>query len=108
MNWHRFPDIMPEKNGTYYCTLSEKVVLEVNDEYVEPDRRWINKFIWDANRKTFYDSDGTVFYPRPYGMPEIVAWADDPKPFIDDGILVNKNDIHGKTRDDVEYVIKED
>ena len=108
MNWHRFPDIMPEKNGTYYCTLSEKVVLEVNDEYVEPDRRWINKFIWDANRKTFYDCDGTVFYPRPYGMPEIVAWADDPKPFIDDGILVNKNDIHGKTRDDVEYVIKED
>lgn len=106
MEWHMFPEDMPKKNGSYFCTLSTDTNVYINDSYESVEKRWVERLIWDNTYKTFYREDGTVIYPRPANIPELIAWStSDSVIFIEEGLtILDKKTLNVQNKDHVEYL----
>ena len=108
MDWHMFPEEIPKKNGAYFCTLSTDVNVYINDSYESVEKRWVERLIWDNTCKTFYREDGTVIYPRPVSMPNLIAWSNNIEPYIEEYLTVlDKKTLNVQNKDHVEYLKKD-
>lgn len=106
MTWQIFPYTMPEEDGPYLCTLSMDTSVTVRGERTNAQRRNVVILYWSAAAKMFVTIDGLQIHPKKPKMPEVVAWCKPPEPYTDDGFHINKRDILGSPKFNVEYVIK--
>lgn len=109
LHWWNFEIWKPNKDGPYFCTVSEPTTIMVKGVKTHAERRKVIYLYWDTVRRTFATTDGKVVWPVMSGYNyRIVAWAEPPAPYTDDADLVNKRDIHGRPSfNSIEYVYRE-